>query len=74
MGLVDGRSVFVASQDFTVNAGTMGEAGARKAQELMDAALKTGSPFVFINDSGGARVQLAGLFYPYQNHCNGVEP
>lgn len=57
MGLVDGRSVFVASQDFTVNAGTMGEAAGRKAAELMDAALKTGSPFVFINDSGGARVQ-----------------
>ncbi len=71
MGLVDGRNVFVASQDFTVNAGTMGEAGAKKAQELMDAALKTGSPFVFINDSGGARVQegvgalsgYGGIFY-----------
>lgn len=71
MGLVEGRSVFVASQDFTVNAGTMGEAGAKKAQELMDAALKTGSPFVFINDSGGARVQegvgalsgYGGIFY-----------
>ena len=71
MGLVDGRTVFVASQDFTVNAGTMGEAGAKKAQELMDAALKTGSPFVFINDSGGARVQegvsaltgYGGIFY-----------
>ena len=71
MGLVDGRTVFVASQDFTVSAGTMGEAGARKAQELMDAALKTGSPFIFINDSGGARVQegvgalsgYGGIFY-----------
>lgn len=71
MGLIDGRAVFVASQDFTVNAGTMGEAGAKKAQELMDAALKTGSPFIFINDSGGARVQegvsalagYGGIFY-----------
>lgn len=71
MGLVDGRAVFVASQDFTVNAGTMGEAGATKAQELMDAALKTGSPFIFINDSGGARIQegvsalsgYGGIFY-----------
>ncbi len=71
MGLVDGRAVFVASQDFTVSAGTMGEAGAKKAQELMDAALKTGSPFIFINDSGGARVQegvgalagYGGIFY-----------
>lgn len=71
MGLIEGRAVFVASQDFTVNAGTMGEMGAKKAQELMDAALKTGSPFIFINDSGGARIQegvsalsgYGGIFY-----------
>lgn len=71
MGFINGRAVFVASQDFTVNAGTMGEAGAKKAQDLMDAALKTGSPFIFINDSGGARVQegvgalagYGGIFY-----------
>ncbi len=71
MGYIDGKSVFVASQDFTVNAGTMGEAGAKKAQEAMESALKTGSPFIFINDSGGARVQegvsalagYGGIFY-----------
>ncbi len=71
MGYIDGKAVFVASQDFTVNAGTMGEAGAKKAQEAMASALKTGSPFIFINDSGGARVQegvsalagYGGIFY-----------
>ncbi len=70
-GLVDGRPVFVASQDFTVAGGTVGEATARKISDLQDDALKTGDPIVFINDSGGARIQegvvsLAGygdIFY-----------
>ena len=54
---VDGRLVHLASQDFTVVGGTAGEVHSRKVAEAMESALKTGSPFVFINDSGGARVQ-----------------
>ena len=56
-GVVDGRPVYAASQDFTVAGGSVGEVHARKIHEVMDAALKTGDPFVFINDSGGARIQ-----------------
>jgi len=56
-GLVADRPVYVASQDFTVAGGAVGEATARKIQAVMDDALKTGDPFVFINDSGGARIQ-----------------
>jgi methylmalonyl-CoA carboxyltransferase 12S subunit len=56
-GYVDGRLIHVASQDFTVAGGSAGEVHANKIADTMKAALKTGSPFVFINDSGGARVQ-----------------
>ncbi len=54
---VDGRLIHVASQDFTVAGGSAGEVHANKIADTMKAALKTGSPFIFINDSGGARVQ-----------------
>lgn len=54
---VDGRLVHLASQDFTVAGGSAGEVHSDKVAEMMQASLKTGSPFVFINDSGGARVQ-----------------
>src|SRR3954462_8575797 len=54
---IDGRLVHLASQDFTVAGGSAGEVHANKIAETMKAALKTGTPFVFINDSGGARVQ-----------------
>lgn len=56
-GSVGGRPVYVASQDFTVGGGAVGEGTARKIVEVMDAALQTGDPFVFINDGGGARIQ-----------------
>lgn len=56
-GLLDGRPVYAASQDFTVAGGSVGEASARKIAEIMDNALKTGDPFVFINDGAGARIQ-----------------
>lgn len=56
-GICDGRPVYVASQDFTVAGGSVGEMTGRKIREAMDAALKTGDPFVMINDSGGARIQ-----------------
>jgi methylmalonyl-CoA carboxyltransferase large subunit len=54
---IDGRLVHLASQDFTVAGGSAGELHSIKIAEVMAQSLKTGSPFVFINDSGGARVQ-----------------
>ena len=54
---VGGRLIHLASQDFTVMGGAAGEVHSIKVAEVMQMALKTGSPFVFINDSGGARVQ-----------------
>ncbi len=54
---IDGRLVHMASQDFTVAGGAAGELHSDKIADLMKLSLKTGSPFVFINDSGGARVQ-----------------
>ncbi len=70
-GTIDGRLVHLASQDFTVAGGAAGETHCQKVADMMAMSLKTGSPFVFINDSGGARVQegidsLAGyanIFY-----------
>ncbi|MFT4108548.1 acyl-CoA carboxylase subunit beta [Propionicimonas sp.] len=52
-----GRPVHVASQDFTVMGGSAGEVHNQKVVEMMEAALETGTPFLFFNDSGGARVQ-----------------
>ncbi|MFO0890611.1 MAG: acyl-CoA carboxylase subunit beta [Isosphaeraceae bacterium] len=54
---IDGRLVHLASQDFTVLGGSAGELHCNKVADVMELALHTGSPFVFINDSGGARVQ-----------------
>ena len=54
---VGGRLVHLASQDFTVAGGSAGELHSIKVADVMMHSLKTGSPFVFINDSGGARVQ-----------------
>jgi methylmalonyl-CoA carboxyltransferase large subunit len=54
---IDGRQVHLASQDFTVAGGAAGETHNDKVVDMMRLSLKTGSPFVFINDSGGARVQ-----------------
>ncbi|HEY0776136.1 MAG TPA: carboxyl transferase domain-containing protein, partial [Nocardioidaceae bacterium] len=56
-GAVLGRPVHVASQDFTVAGGSAGEVHSNKVAAMMRASLATGTPFVFINDSGGARVQ-----------------
>ena len=56
-GTIDGRLVYVFSQDFTVIGGTLSEAHARKIIKIMDMAMKVGAPVVGLNDSGGARIQ-----------------
>ncbi|MDP8206058.1 MAG: acyl-CoA carboxylase subunit beta [Candidatus Electryonea clarkiae] len=56
-GQVDGRTVFVFSQDFTVIGGTLSEAHGAKICKIMDMAVKVGAPVIGLNDSGGARVQ-----------------
>ena len=56
-GTVDGRLVFVYSQDFTVIGGSLGEMHAKKICKAMDMAAKMGAPIIGMNDSGGARIQ-----------------
>jgi propionyl-CoA carboxylase beta chain len=56
-GTIDGRNVFVFSQDFTVFGGSLSEAYAAKICKVMDLAMKVGAPLVGLNDSGGARIQ-----------------
>ncbi len=56
-GKVNGRQVFVSSQDFTINGGSLGEYQAKRICRAMDMAMETKSPFVSINDSGGARIE-----------------
>ncbi|NLL95915.1 MAG: methylmalonyl-CoA carboxyltransferase, partial [Clostridiaceae bacterium] len=56
-GTIDGRLVFVSSQDFTVIGGSLGEMHAKKITKAMDMAMKMGAPFISINDSGGARIE-----------------
>ncbi len=56
-GSIDGREVFVFSQDFTVIGGSLGEAHAQKICKVMDLAVRVGNPIIGLNDSGGARIQ-----------------
>ena len=56
-GTIDGRLVFVFSQDFTVFGGSLSEAHAEKIGKIMDLALRVGAPIIGLNDSGGARIQ-----------------
>jgi len=56
-GAIDGRTVFVFSQDFTVFGGSLGEMHANKIVKIMDTAVKVGAPVIGLNDSGGARIQ-----------------
>jgi len=78
---VDSRLVHLASQDFTVAGGAAGEVHCAKIVEMMKLSLKTGSPFIFVNDSGGARVQegidsLAGYASVFYNNVmlSGIVP
>jgi acetyl-CoA carboxylase carboxyltransferase component len=80
-GAVDGRRVFVASQDFSVFGGSLGEVHAEKICKVQDLAMSTGAPFIQINDSGGARIQegaasLAGYGYIFERNvrASGVIP
>ncbi|MEY2423493.1 MAG: acetyl-CoA/propionyl-CoA carboxylase carboxyl transferase subunit [Acidimicrobiaceae bacterium] len=70
-GTVDGRKVFIFSQDFTIFGGALGEVFAEKIHKLMDMAQKVGAPLIGINDGAGARIQegvvsldsYGGIFY-----------
>ncbi|MEL3972451.1 acyl-CoA carboxylase subunit beta [Rossellomorea oryzaecorticis] len=56
-GKVDGKPIYLFSQDFTVFGGALGEMHAKKIANVMDLAVKNGAPFIGLNDSGGARIQ-----------------
>lgn len=80
-GLINGRKVFVFSQDFTVFGGSLSETHAEKICKIMDKAASVGAPVVGLNDSGGARIQegvasLAGYAEVFQRNveCSGVIP
>jgi propionyl-CoA carboxylase beta chain len=80
-GTVNGRLVFVFSQDFTVFGGSLSEAHAEKICKIMDQAMKVGAPVVGLNDSGGARIQegiasLGGYAEVFQRNvlASGVIP
>src|SRR5690348_6644285 len=80
-GTVNGRLVFVFSQDFTVFGGSLSEAHAEKICKVMDQAMKVGAPVIGLNDSGGARIQegvasLAGYAEVFERNvlASGVVP
>ncbi len=80
-GTIDGRVVYVYSQDFTVFGGSLSEPFAKKICKVMDMAMKVGAPIIGINDSGGARIQegvtsLAGYADIFQHNimASGVVP
>ena len=56
-GTINGREVFIFSQDFTVIGGSLGEAHSQKICKVMDQAVRVGAPIIGLNDSGGARIQ-----------------
>ena len=80
-GTINGRLVYVFSQDFTVFGGSLSEVHAEKVCKIMDLALKNGAPVIGLNDSGGARIQegivsLAGYAYIFLRNvlASGVIP
>ncbi len=80
-GTINGRLVFVFSQDFTVFGGSLSEAHAGKICKIMDQAMKVGAPVIGLNDSGGARIQegvasLGGYAEVFQRNvlASGVVP
>jgi propionyl-CoA carboxylase beta chain len=80
-GRIDGRLVYLFSQDFTVFGGSLGEVHAEKVCKIMDLAMKNGAPVIGLNDSGGARIQegvvsLAAYAYVFLRNvlASGVVP
>jgi len=80
-GTINGKLVFVFSQDFTVFGGSLSEAHAEKICKIMDQAMKVGAPVIGLNDSGGARIQegvasLGGYAEVFQRNvlASGVVP
>ena len=80
-GMINGRLVFVYSQDFTVFGGALSESHAEKICKVMDQAMKVGAPVIGLNDSGGARIQegvasLGGYAEVFQRNvmASGVIP
>jgi len=80
-GTINGRMVYVFSQDFTVFGGSLSETHAQKICKVMDMAMQNGAPVIGINDSGGARIQegvasLAGYAEVFQRNimASGVVP
>lgn len=80
-GTIDGRVVYIFSQDFTVFGGSLSETFAKKICKVMDQAMKVGAPIIGINDSGGARIQegvhsLAGYTEIFERNilASGVVP
>ena len=80
-GTINGRQVYVFSQDFTVFGGSLSETHAQKIVKIMDMAMQNGAPVIGINDSGGARIQegvasLAGYAEVFQRNimASGVIP
>jgi len=80
-GTINGRQVYVFSQDFTVFGGSLSETHAQKICKIMDMAMKNGAPVIGLNDSGGARIQegvasLAGYAEVFQRNimASGVVP
>ena len=80
-GTVDGRTIAVFAQDFTVFGGSLGEVFGEKIVKMMDFAMKVGCPVVGLNDSGGARIQegvaslgLYGEIFRRNVHASGVIP
>jgi acetyl-CoA carboxylase carboxyltransferase component len=80
-GTINGRRVYVFSQDFTVFGGSLSEVHAEKVCKIMDLAMKSGAPVIGLNDSGGARIQegvvsLAGYAYIFLRNvlASGVIP
>ena len=57
VGKVNGRTVFIFSQDFTVFGGSLSESHAKKILKVMEKAVQVGAPIIGLNDSGGARIQ-----------------
>ncbi|MCK5546947.1 MAG: acyl-CoA carboxylase subunit beta [Rhodospirillaceae bacterium] len=80
-GTINGRLIFVFSQDFTVFGGSLSESHAQKIAKIMDQAMEVGAPVIGLNDSGGARIQegvasLAGYAEVFQRNveASGVIP